>query len=192
MYLSSHTEFPSSSNPLIDVPHVIQLAIAPVFLLTSIGTILSVLSHRLARIVDRMRVLMDRLDEPQLAGPQRLALEAEVWLLRVRRKFVHQAIMFGTMAAIFVALLIVTAFVGALATANVSVVLAVLSKRLGPGRLRQNSRALAPLEQLQNSIFSADYIFPEVAEIRGPTWEKRDLAIFRLRRSVGRGRLSAH
>ncbi len=126
MSLSSHTEFPSSSNPLIDVPHVIQLAIAPVFLLTSIGTILSVLSHRLARIVDRMRVLMDRLDEPQLAEPMRLALEAEVWLLRVRRKFVHQAIMFGTMAAIFVALLIVTAFVGALATANVSVVLAVL------------------------------------------------------------------
>jgi len=102
------------------------LAIAPVFLLTSIGTILSVLSHRLSRIVDRMRVLIDRLAEPELGGSARMAMRGEVSLLCVRRKFVHQAIVFSTMAAIFVALLIVSAFVGALATANVSIVLAVL------------------------------------------------------------------
>lgn len=114
------------SSPFIDVPHVIQLAIAPVFLLTSIGTILSVLSHRLSRIVDRMRVLIDRLAEPELGGSARMAMRGEVSLLCVRRKFVHQAIVFSTMAAIFVALLIVSAFVGALATANVSIVLAVL------------------------------------------------------------------
>lgn len=114
------------SSPLIDVPHVIQLAIAPVFLLTSIGTILSVLAHRLSRIVDRMRVLMDRIAETELAEPMRVAMQEEVASLLVRRKFVHQAIMFGTMAAIFVALLIVSAFVGALATANVSVLLAIL------------------------------------------------------------------
>jgi hypothetical protein len=45
-----------------DVGHIIQLAIAPVFLLTGVGTNLMVLTNRLARIIDRSRVLEDRLD----------------------------------------------------------------------------------------------------------------------------------
>lgn len=114
------------SSPLIDVPHVIQLAIAPVFLLTSIGTILSLLAYRLARIVDRMRVLMDRMAVLDLAESMRAAAQQEANSLRVRRKLVNQAMMFGTMAAIFVALLITSAFVGALTSASVPVVLAVL------------------------------------------------------------------
>ena len=40
---------------LTDITHTIQLAIAPVFLLTAVGTTLSVFSQRLARIVDRAR-----------------------------------------------------------------------------------------------------------------------------------------
>ena len=45
-----------------DIGHVIQLAIAPVFLLTGVGTMLMVLTNRLARIIDRTRMLEDRLD----------------------------------------------------------------------------------------------------------------------------------
>jgi hypothetical protein len=45
-----------------DIGHVIQLAIAPVFLLTGVGTMLMVLTNRLARIIDRSRVLEERLD----------------------------------------------------------------------------------------------------------------------------------
>ena len=45
------------------ITHVITLAIAPVFLLTAVGTIIGVLANRLARIVDRIRVLEDRLHE---------------------------------------------------------------------------------------------------------------------------------
>ncbi|MEG0884366.1 MAG: DUF2721 domain-containing protein, partial [Janthinobacterium sp.] len=45
-----------------DIGHIIQLAIAPVFLLTGIGTMLVVLTNRLGRIIDRTRVLEDRLD----------------------------------------------------------------------------------------------------------------------------------
>jgi len=36
-------------TPLGDVGHVIQLAIAPVFLLTAVGALLNVLTGRLAR-----------------------------------------------------------------------------------------------------------------------------------------------
>jgi hypothetical protein len=42
---------------IVDIARVIQLAIAPVFLLTALGTIVGVLSNRLARIVDRTRTL---------------------------------------------------------------------------------------------------------------------------------------
>jgi hypothetical protein len=39
------------------VAHVIQLAVAPVFLLTGVSALLGVLTNRLARIIDRARAL---------------------------------------------------------------------------------------------------------------------------------------
>ena len=47
--------FPESG--LTAIAHVIQLAVAPVFLLTGVGALLSVLTSRMARIIDRARVL---------------------------------------------------------------------------------------------------------------------------------------
>jgi hypothetical protein len=44
-----------------DIGHIIQLSIAPVFLLTGVATKLGVLTNRLGRIIDRTRVLEDRL-----------------------------------------------------------------------------------------------------------------------------------
>ena len=41
---------------------VIQLSVAPVFLLTGIGTMLSVMTNRLGRVIDRARVLEARLE----------------------------------------------------------------------------------------------------------------------------------
>jgi hypothetical protein len=46
----------------VAVAHAIQLAVAPVFLLTGIAAILAVMTNRLGRIIDRARVLEDRLD----------------------------------------------------------------------------------------------------------------------------------
>ena len=45
-----------------DIAHIIQLAIAPVFMLSTVCTNLLVLLNRLARIIDRSRVLEERLD----------------------------------------------------------------------------------------------------------------------------------
>src|SRR6267154_168567 len=44
------------------IAHVIQLAIAPVFLISGVATLLSVLANRLGRIVDRARVLETKLE----------------------------------------------------------------------------------------------------------------------------------
>jgi hypothetical protein len=107
-----------------DVARVIQLAVAPVFLLTALGTILSVLSGRLARIVDRVRVLVER----GAGGPaaERERIRAELETLLHRRRLVNLAITSGTVAALLVCVLIASAFVGYLAGVDFSVALAVL------------------------------------------------------------------
>ena len=61
-----------------DITHVIQLAIAPVFLLAAVGTILTALTNRLGRAVDRRRVVEERLDglPEDKAAIARLELDA--------------------------------------------------------------------------------------------------------------------
>ena len=112
---------PDSS--LADVANVIQLSIAPVFLLTSLGTFLAVLSTRLSRIVDRARVLRERVVP---LPPQAESLRCELRRLSRRRHFVNLAITSGVCAAIFVCVLIATAFVGSMLSLNTSLAVATL------------------------------------------------------------------
>lgn len=51
-----------AESPVVDIAHIIQLAVAPVFLLSGIGAVLAVLTNRLARAVDRARKLEDLLN----------------------------------------------------------------------------------------------------------------------------------
>ena len=44
------------------VAHAIQLAVAPVFLLTAVGALLGVITNRLARVIDRARILEAKLE----------------------------------------------------------------------------------------------------------------------------------
>jgi hypothetical protein len=105
------TDMPPDS-PISTVARVIQLSVAPVFLLTALGTLLGVFSTRLGRVVDRTRVLLDRL--PTVDDAHRAAVRAEIELQLRRRKFVNTAITFATAAALLVCILIATAFVGSI------------------------------------------------------------------------------
>ena len=58
-----------------DVGHAIQLALAPVFLLTGIAGILNVMAGRLARIIDRGRQLTERDVPPHLQSDEKLQHE---------------------------------------------------------------------------------------------------------------------
>jgi hypothetical protein len=100
-----------NSDNVIDVARLIQLAIAPVFLLTAVGTIIGVLSARLGRAVDRSRYLEDRLRQLQPDG-QKLARE-ELLLLSRRVRLVYGSIVLAVICALFVGLLIAVAFVDA-------------------------------------------------------------------------------
>jgi len=93
-----------------DISHLIQLAVAPVFLLTAVGTLLGVLSSRLGRVVDRIRAL-DEL-APRLDVKARVACDSELTLLSRRMRLVYTAA--AVFCALFVGLLIIVAFVDAL------------------------------------------------------------------------------
>jgi len=100
-------------NPdnVIDVTRLIQLAVAPVFLLTAVGTIIGVLSNRLGRAVDRSRALEERLRQLQPEGQK--AARAELNLLSRRVRLVYGSIVLSVICALFVGLLIAVAFVDA-------------------------------------------------------------------------------
>ena len=93
------------------VAHVIQLAVAPVFLLTGVGAILAVLINRLARVVDRFRVL-ERM-QPAAGNDERSILDAEMAILSRRARLIHWAISLCTVCALFICIVIATLFTGA-------------------------------------------------------------------------------
>lgn len=90
-----------------DIAHIIQLAIAPVFLLTGVGTTLGVLTNRLARVIDRTRVLEARL----AASPDQEDLD-EMGVLFHRSHLISYAIGLSTACGLFVCLVIMALFIG--------------------------------------------------------------------------------
>lgn len=111
-------------HPLQDITHTIQLAVAPVFLLTALGTTLSVLTTRLSRIVDRARRVEARLRDEESAARTRSI--QELGMIEGRVRLIHWAISAGTSAALLVCLLIAVAFLGYLFDARVGTAMAVL------------------------------------------------------------------
>lgn len=109
---------------LTDLAHTIQLAVAPVFLLTAIGTILNVLSSRLGRIVDRSRVLQSRL--PSSDEQTRAEHTDELQTLLRRRWLINYAVTSVTLAALQVCVLIAVAFIGFMLHSNFSLLIAGL------------------------------------------------------------------
>jgi hypothetical protein len=107
-------------NPdnVTDVTRLIQLAVAPVFLLTAVGTIIGVLSTRLGRAVDRSRTLEERLR--QLQPEAQKTVRAELGLLDRRVRLVYGAIVLAVLCALFVGLLIAVAFVDAFIAIDLS------------------------------------------------------------------------
>jgi len=94
--------------PVTDVAHAIQLSLGPVFLLNGLGVLLAMLTSRLARIVDRARVLEARL--PQAAADETAEIHRYLAITSRRGRLMNRAITLGTMAALLVALVVVLLF----------------------------------------------------------------------------------
>ena len=146
--------FETTPSEVASVAHSIQLAVAPVFLLSGIGVLLGVLTSRLARVVDRARHLEDRHFE---ADPAEAAeLGRQLVSLARRASLMNTAITLSTISALLVAsvvallfgstfvnfnlalpvaagfILAMAALVGALLSFLIEVRVAIRTIRIGP------------------------------------------------------------
>lgn len=92
-----------------DLAKAIQLALAPVFLLTGIGALLGVMTGRLARIVDRGRAFAE--GQVSCVSCDHAAITLELETLEPRRHLTSVAITATTVAALLVCAVIAGLFV---------------------------------------------------------------------------------
>src|SRR6202158_537461 len=113
---------------ITDITRVIQLAVAPVFLLTAIGTLIAVLNVRLGRNIDRRRLMEEELRVPtknKQTNDQR-ARQRELRLLARRVRLIYFAMLSAGLGALLVCLVVAGSFVGALFAVDISREVAVL------------------------------------------------------------------
>ena len=113
-----------AESHLANITHAIQLAIAPVFLLTAVGTIINALMGRLARAVDRRRKIEESLEAAE--GERQEQLFLELRLIARRTVLVLWSMGLAVSCALLVCLLIGTAFVGAILQLDLSRTVAML------------------------------------------------------------------
>jgi len=107
----------------MDIVHLIQSAVAPVFLLSGVGVTLGVLTGRLARIIDRARYLEDQ------AGPSGVlheSTQASLRMLARRAKYTNAAILLCATSALFVSLVVVALFASAFFETDLAGAIALL------------------------------------------------------------------
>lgn len=97
--------------PAGDVARAIQLSLTPVFLLNGIGVLLGVLASRLARVVDRARVMEQRL--PTVPDAEADELRRVIVAISRRARLINRAITLGTFAALLVAAIVALLFAAA-------------------------------------------------------------------------------
>lgn len=114
----------SQTIPVLAIAQLIQLAIAPVFLLAGIGAILNVVAQRLARVVDRARLL--EAEYSSYNEDQRARAAAELFLLDRRMTAANYATSACTASALFTCLVVAILFVSDLADVKFGNTVAVL------------------------------------------------------------------
>lgn len=95
------------------------MAVAPVFLLTAIATLVATLNNRLGRIVDRRRTLLERFAENRPAEASGTS-DIELALLSRRVRLVYLAILSAVLGALFICLVVASAFLAALIAYDLS------------------------------------------------------------------------
>lgn len=109
----------------LDIVHIIELSVAPVFLIAGIGALLNVMTSRLARVIDRGRRLEEMIEsEPESAARTRHLNELRA--LDKRMKRINFAISLSTLAALLVCVVIMTLFASELVAFDLSRGVAVL------------------------------------------------------------------
>jgi hypothetical protein len=97
------------ASHVTSVAQVIQLAVAPVFLLAGVGATLNVLASRIGRIIDRARIMEDRLAH---ASPEAAReLHERLGVLSKRASLINRAIALSVTCGLLVSLVVATLFI---------------------------------------------------------------------------------
>ena len=100
-----------SETGVTALAHAIQLAVAPVFLLSGIGALLAVLTNRLSRVIDRARAL--EAQHPEVAPAELTEFESRLTTLSMRGRLIGRAIFMVTACALLVCTVVAALFVAA-------------------------------------------------------------------------------
>lgn len=103
------------------VQQVVQLSLAPAFLLSGIGAIMNVIMSRMIWIAKRIENIEDKMEEQRTPRQVR----EFGWLMR-RRRLMQGAIMFSTASAVMISAVIMLLFISAYITAQIGTVIAFM------------------------------------------------------------------
>lgn len=112
-------------DTITDITHTIQLAVAPVFLLAGIGALMTVVTSRLGRAVDRARILEERLASGVCESDTQ-CYQKDLGVLDRRMVLSQRAITLTCLSALLVCILVAALFIGNLLALDADGVIAVL------------------------------------------------------------------
>jgi hypothetical protein len=107
-----------------EIGDVVRTAVAPVFLLSGVGVTLTLLTNRLARVVDRARALEQK--ESKTHESDMHELSGSLLTLERRARLLGRAIALCTICALLVSMVVVTLFLGAFVDFHLSLIIATL------------------------------------------------------------------
>ena len=90
------------------IAHSIQLAVAPVFMLTAVAALLGALATRLARIIDRARTLEEKLEAAEVKHLDEI--HEELKRLRQRGRIVNTSMILLTLSAMSIGATVMALF----------------------------------------------------------------------------------
>lgn len=118
-----------NTNIVTTVSELIQLSVAPVFLLAAVAGLLNVFTGRLTRIIDKVEKL-DKVEENKKSIDENYIEDDKIKrrrsFLTMRMENTNLAILFCTITGLLVALVIVTMFLSAIFEFNGSIFISIL------------------------------------------------------------------
>jgi hypothetical protein len=110
--------------PVEGLAKAIQLSVAPVFLLAGVSGLLGVFTNRLARIIERARVLQDQARSAPIARGREV--RRELLVQKRRMTLVLRAIQCCTVTVLLVCLVVAVVFVSAVARLDLALLVVPL------------------------------------------------------------------
>lgn len=113
-----------SPSHVDSIAQVIQLAVAPVFLLAGVGATLNVLATRIGRIIDRARTMEERL--PNVTAEVAQDLHDRLRVLARRATLINRAIALCVTCGLLVSLVVAALFISSALRIDLATPIAVV------------------------------------------------------------------